>query len=336
LDYLEKEGIESRVWPALPQWLWENYNKSPDLITKSHFYLYQVFRRLGDILKIHTFDAVFLQRDIIVHLYPFLEKLIALRQRRIIFDFDDAIYLYPAQKKTGIFFNLFWDRKKIERILKLSCQVIAGNNFLRDYALQFNRQVNLIPTSIDLKLYPFKAPLPVKSDKLTIGWVGSPGTFGYLENIFPALIKLSKEIPLRLVVVGSRGASLAGLDITYRDWNLNSEIEDICSFDLGVMPLSDDPWSRGKSATKLLQYMAAGVPAIASPVGVNSEIIKDGINGFLAGDDAEWREKILCLARDKALAQGIALEARKTVERDYSVEVNAAKLAKVIREAAAN
>lgn len=332
LNYLKQEGLDCVVSPAVTQGVLEKYNKSKDIFSKSFFYAHQALRRLAEIKKTKDFDIVFLQRDIIIHCYPFLEKLIARVHKNIIFDFDDAIYLYPAQKKRGFFFRFLWDRRKIERIIKLSRHVIVGNNFLKKYTETFTSQVTLIPTSMDLDLYRAKPRRNEKDTGITLGWIGSQGTFGYLEKIFPALAKLSQEFDLRLLVIGARGPQVEGLEIIYKDWSLDTEIEDIYNFDIGLMPLTDDEWSRGKSATKLLQYMVAGIPAVASPVGVNQEIIKDGVNGFLADSPEEWRQKISSLVKDVALSERISCAARKTVAENYSVQVNAPKLAKVIKE----
>jgi len=333
LNYLKQKDIESSIVPAVSDYFLERYYKSRSLFTKFEFYSSQVLKRLQDIPKTRKFDIVFIQRDLIIHIYPFIEKLISLFNRRIIFDFDDAIYLYPPSKNPGFFFNLLWDRKKIERIIKLSKHVIVANGFLKKYAENFSKNVTVIPTSIDLGLYGPNNRLKDTNGKITIGWIGSQGTFGYLEKIFPVFIELAARYEIELKVIGANGPRIDGVDTCYRDWNINTEIEDIYSFDIGIMPLTDDEWSRGKSGTKLLQYMAAGVPAVASPVGANTEIIKDGINGFLAADEEQWKEKIIALIEEKELSNQMAKRARADVEKFYSIQANAPKLINVLEEA---
>jgi glycosyltransferase involved in cell wall biosynthesis len=268
-----------------------------------------------------------------VHFYPFIEKLISLFNRRIIFDFDDAVYLYPSNKEAGRIFNLLWDRKKIERIIKLSKQVIVANNFLRDYVARFTKNVTVIPTSIDLQLYRPAKRLKDPNGQVTIGWIGSLGTFGYLKNIFPVFRELAKRYSIKLKIVGVNGPRIDGIKTCYRGWDINTEIEDISSFDIGVMPLTDDEWSRGKSGTKLIQYMAAGVPAVASPVGINTEIIKDGVNGFLAVNKEDWEEKITALIENRELGTKMARRARADIEKFYSIQANAPKFINVLEEA---
>lgn len=330
-EYLKAEGIEFDIVPAIP----DKVMKLKD-VSKVYFYGLQAFRRILDLGRAKHYDVIFLQRDMIVHLYPILEKMIAAMNSNIIFDFDDAIYLYPANKRPGMVFKLLWDKRKIERIIRLSKHIIVSNNFLKAYAKNFTNNITIIPTSIDLNYYPINKICKAKSkDIVKIGWIGSQGTFHYLENIFSVFKRLAKKYKVEIRVIGARGGIIDGLPITYKEWSQGTEVNAISDFDIGVMPLTDDEWSRSKSATKLLQYMAAGVPAVASPIGINSEIIKDGINGFLAGNDSAWIEKISILIENRQLCNDIINNARADVEKNYSVQANAIKLIKVIKSVAA-
>lgn len=334
LSYLKEGGIEYSVIPAISDVLLKRYHESSNLFTKFQYYSSQILRRLADLQKIRKFDVIFIQRDIIIHIFPFIEKLITLFNKNIIFDFDDALYLYPSHKKTGFLFKLLWDRKKIERIIRLSKHVIAGNNFLRDFARNFTENVTVIPTSVDLNVYENTQKLKNSSSLVSIGWIGSQGTFSYLKQILPVFEELAKKYDIEIRVVGARGPLIDGLRIKYKDWSLAEEVEDISKFDIGVMPLVDDEWSRGKSATKLLQYMAAGVPAVASPVGVNNEIVKDGVNGFLAKDQEEWIKKISMLVENIQLRNETAANAKEDVEKFYSIQANSSKFLGVINRVA--
>lgn len=338
LSYLRKEGINYVVSPAVRARVLNRYNSNNfNIINKAAYYFSIISKRIDDLKRVNVFDCVFLQRDILVHVYPFVEKLIAARQKNIIFDFDDAIALYPRSRRLGILFRPFWDKRKIERIIKLSKHIIVGNNFLKTYVKNFTDKVTLIPTSIDLNYFKFSTDkLKCKNRKITIGWIGSQGTFGYLVDIFPALTELSKKYNILLKVVGSAGPKVRGLEIEYKDWLFDYEIDDMRDFDIGIMPLTNDDWSRGKSATKLLQYMAVGVPSIVSPIGVNSEIIEDGINGFLAVTKEDWMRKIALLIQDQQLRNRIVINAQNYVEKYYSVQVNAQKFLEVIKNVGLN
>jgi len=337
LDYLERNGIDCTVSPAVSDNLLRNYHGSASIFKKPHFYLSQILKRISELKKINNFDVVYFQRDIVIHFYPILEEIIALLNKNIIFDFDDAIYLYPSHKKIGFLFKILWDRKKIERIIKLSKHVIVGNNFLKDYAQNFTKNVTVIPTSIDLTAYKInKIPGQLKGDTIKIGWLGSQGTFEYLKMLFPVFEELAKKYKIELMVIGAKGPLPKGFRINYKDWDLSTEVRDMAEFDIGVMPLTDDEWSRGKSGTKLLQYMAAGIPAIASSVGINTEIIRDGINGFLADTKDAWVKKIPLLIENEQLRAELVNNARSDVERFYSVQANASKLLEVIKKVTLN
>lgn len=333
LDYFKKEGIGCAVSPAVSARVLDKYNRNNfNPINKLSYYSSIIFNRITDFKRLHNFNCVFLQRDILVHAYPFIEKLIARKQKNIIFDFDDALALYPNSSRTGVFFRPFWDKRKIERIIKLSKHVIVGNIFLEKYARNFTKNITIIPTSVDLDLYKQnerhdRAP----NEIFRIGWMGSQGTFSYVKAIFPSLVELNKKYNIVLIIVGACGPNYHGLNIEYKDWNLNAELSDLKYFDVGIMPLSDDAWSWGKSATKLLQYMAVGIPAVCSPIGINSEIIRDGENGFFASTRKEWIEKISLLIEERQLSERIINNARSTVERFYSVQINAPILTEIIK-----
>jgi glycosyltransferase involved in cell wall biosynthesis len=329
-EYLKSKGIEFDIAPAVSDRLLKTQDAP-----KIYFYGAQVLRRILDLFRVRHYDVIFLQRDILIHLYPVFEKLIAAINSNIIFDFDDAIYLYPSNKRPNIIFKLLWDRKKIERIIRLSRHVIVSNNYLKTYAEKFSKNITVIPTSVDLNYYRNnKTQGNIDKDIIKIGWIGSLGTFHYLENIFPVFKELAKKYKIEIRVIGARGPSIDGLFISYKDWFKDTELDDISDFDIGVMPLINDEWSRGKSATKLLQYMASGVPAVASGVGINNEIINDGVNGFLAGNESEWVERISILIENAKLRSRIANNARADVEKTYSVQANAPRLIKVIEDVA--
>lgn len=325
-EYLKARGIEFDIVPAIP----DRFLKANRML-KIYFYGFQAVRRILDLFKLKHYDVIFLQRDMIIHLYPIFEKIAAVINSNIIFDFDDTIYLYPPNKRPNLMFKLLWDKKKIERIIRLSKHIIVSNNFLKLYAERFSEEITVIPTSVDLNNYPInKQSKDLSSDTVKIGWIGSQGTFHYLENIFFAFKKLAERYKVELIVIGAKGGIIDGLPITYKEWSLETEANNISDFDIGVMPLTDDEWSRGKSGTKLLQYMASGIPAVASAVGINNEIIRDAINGFLARNDSDWVDKISLLIESQQLRNEIINAARLEVEKGYSVQANAGKLIKVI------
>ncbi|MCJ7663484.1 MAG: glycosyltransferase family 4 protein, partial [Desulfobacterales bacterium] len=200
--------------------------------------------------------------------------------------------------------------------------------FLKDYALQFNSQVTVIPTVLDTERYSPKKDYRHQG-KINIGWLGLAYNLPYVQKLKKTLQKLKKEIGnFKFTVICSKAPEIDGVDIIFKSWSYDDEIEDIRNLDIGIMPLADDEWAKGKCGLKVLQYMACGVPVVASPVGVNNEIIKDGVNGFLATTDKEWLEKLSLLACNEELRRWVGQKGRETVEKNYSLKLWGPKLAR--------
>jgi len=210
--------------------------------------------------------------------------------------------------------------------------VMAGNDYLRAYALRYTSRVSLVPTTIDTEKYRPPAYRPDREP--VVGWSGSFTTVQYLTLVKPALEQLARRRSFRVRVVGGTGVSITGVHVECLPWRAETEVADISSFDVGLMPLPDDIWSRGKCGLKILQYMALGVPAVASAVGVNRQIIRHGWNGLLAADEQEWVESLDELLGNERLRQEMGRHGRRTVEEGYSAAVVAPLVARVFTDAA--
>ena len=209
---------------------------------------------------------------------------------------------------------------------------MAGNEFLADYARANTENVTIIPTTIDTDKYEFIERTD-NPEIVTIGWSGSFSTIQHLDTIRNVLQELAKTEKFRLRVIGTPEYQLPGVDVEAIQWRSETELDDLRHIDIGLMPLPDDNWSKGKCGLKALQYMALGVPSICSPVGVNSTIIRDGENGFLAESKAEWVEKIKQLIHSPELRRKLGRAGRETVEREYSAKIVAPKVLEVFRSA---
>ena len=244
---------------------------------------------------------------------------LAKRVGRLIYDFDDAM-MYP-DSFSGKKFSRTRERK-FRRTVRAAQTIIAGNEYLKEKVEVLGSRALIIPTPVDTDVY-----LPGTkeySDGITLGWLGSNSTLPYLEKLLPVLEKTAANVPkLKLVVVCDRPVRAAGMEIENRVWSADREVEDLRSFHIGLMPLVDDHWARGKCGFKLLQYMAVGIPAVASPVGVNNQIVQDGVNSFLAGNEDEWVNKLNILINNRELRKTIGEKARQTVDAKYSLAVNA-------------
>lgn len=287
-------------------------------------------RRLAETLRPMSADVIFVYREAALLGPAWIEGLLSLR-RPLVFDFDDAIYLADTSPAN------MWSRRlksarKVEAICRLACHVTVGNEFLAEYARDRARKVTVIPSTIDTDVYQIRPQ--VQNRVPVIGWTGSVTTVPYLMALAPALRRLREKREFELYVVGAN-VDIAGLAVRCLPWRAESEPYDLGALDVGLMPLLDDEWSRGKCGMKALQYMALGIPPVVSPVGANATIIRDGVNGFHACTEEEWIDRIALLLEDEPLRRTLGKEARRTIEESYSARAHAPRVAQILMEAAA-
>jgi len=279
--------------------------------------------RWKDVSKASEYDIIFIQREAFITGTTFFEKKFSKSKAKVVYDFDDSIWLSnvsDANKK----WNWLKNPNKTKKIIAVSDLIFAGNQYLADYAKQVNKNVEIIPTTIDTEEYK---KISTTNDKICIGWSGSITTIQHFEYAAPFLLKLKEKYKDRIEfkVIGDKNYTHKELKINGIGWSKKDEIKELCSFDIGIMPLPNDKWASGKCGLKGLQYMALEIPTIMSPVGVNTEIIKDGINGFLAETENEWIEKISKLIDSQDLRNKIGIAGRETTIDNYSVEANKKK-----------
>lgn len=287
-----------------------------------HDYLMRTVR----LLSAKKFDLLWIEKELFPNLPAWFEQALRALNVRYVVDYDDAIFhnydLSPHPAK-----RLLID--KIDKVMRHSALVVCGNAYLAERAHAAGaRHVEIIPTVIDLERYEVGGPL--SRDHFVIGWIGSPSTAKYLDLVAPALKALAAEFPLRLRVIGAR-FSWPGLDVDCRSWKEDSEAEEIQDFDIGIMPLIDSSWERGKCGYKLIQCMACGKPVIASPVGVNREIVVDGVNGYLASTGDEWIRAFRALLLDAQNRAAMGAQGRGFVEEKYCLQVTAPRLAQLFQ-----
>jgi len=287
-------------------------------------------RRLGQLRNLDRYDAVWLHRAALMAGPPLVERALAKRGVPVIMEFDDAIYLTDTAQVNRRWGFLKFAGKTSE-ICRLSTHVVVGNQFLAEYARQFNSNVTIIPTTIDTDTYQPRATYRDESP-VVIGWSGSRTTVAHLRTLDPALKRVAAQTPVRLHVIGTDSYPLEGVETYAANWTPQTELEQLERFDLGVMPLPDEEWARGKCGLKALQYMAAGIPTVTSPVGVNSDIIRDGSNGFLCATEDEWVERMLALIRDVRLRERLGRAGRTTVENTYAARVQAPQVLEVLQQ----
>lgn len=290
-----------------------------NLPNKLLIFFKSAMRRLMDVMRSGKYDIIFVQREAFMTGSTFFERMFHRSKSKLVFDFDDAIWHYDVSEGNRKF-GWLKDPAKTARIISISDLIIAGNKYLHDFAAEYNSNVMIIPTTIDTDTYQ---PMQISRDpqKVVIGWSGSITTIRHFEIAVPFLRILKKKYGERLEfrVIGDGNYSNDELGIKGKPWIMEDEVRELCSFDIGIMPMPDDGWTRGKCGLKGLQYMALEVATVMSAVGVNTEIIDDGNNGFLAMETDEWVNKISQLIDDAELRRRLGKEARKTVVDRYSV-----------------
>ena len=265
------------------------------------------------------FDFVFIHREAAPIGPPVFEWIIStVFRKKIIYDFDDAIWIPNTSNVNRIasWFKAFW---KVKYICKWSYKVVGGNDYLCAYARLFNKQVIKIPTCVDTvnRHNRLKNQL---TEKIIIGWTGSQSTLKFLEPVTPVLKSLKDKFDFEFVIIADKAPSFDLPFAKFVQWNEVTEIEDLLQLNIGVMPLDNDPWCEGKCGFKLIQYLSLGIPAVASPIGVNKNIIEEGVNGYLCNNSEEWIKALTSLIKDESLRRQMGKDGREKMVTNYSIQ----------------
>jgi glycosyltransferase involved in cell wall biosynthesis len=290
-------------------------------------------RRLRAMLQTKRYDLLWLEKEALPWLPWWLERAL-LRRRPYAVDFDDAWYVRYRDHPNPVVRALL--AGKLSTLVQRARLAIVGNAQLEAWAEKAGAcRILRLPTTVDIGRY---APAGREgSEDFTIGWIGSPlNAAAYLHPLVPVFAELTGDGGCRLELVGSGPIALAGVRTSVLPWSEAQEAALIGRFDIGIMPLAHDPWSEGKCAYKLIQYMAAGVPVVASPVGMNRTVVHHGVNGFLADTPDEWRSALLTLRADPALRRQMGRAGRRLVEAEFSHVKAGLRLAEGLREAASS
>lgn len=304
LDYIRENGISCTVVPMPPG----------------------LAGRLAVMASVRRYDAVFIQKKL---LREFEIKMMRVLNPHIAFDLDDSIMFHEVERSEpleGTFFRRFICMVENAKV------VLAGNRFLYEFARYNNPNVQIVPTPINVSAYTPK-DYDAVSDDIVIGWLGTRGNLKYVRSIGEALRDISSRYPrVRLKIVCTGSLDIDGVRVTTKPWTAEEHVEDLRSMDIGIMPLDDDIWTMGKCGNKILQYFGVALPVVASPVGVNSEIIDHGVDGFLAGGRPEWVAHLSALIEEKALRRSMGLKGREKVAKYYSQDLHRETLLRILRD----
>lgn len=331
---LESHGLDVTIVPFYTPDFFRLVYRRGHFVQKSAGFLKLAWRRLRVLRTVRDYDVVFLYREAIPIGPPLIERAIARRGIPIVLDFDDAIFL-PNVSEANRAIGFLKNPGRLAEVIRLSAHVVAGNGFLGDYARRFTAAVTVVPTAVDTsKFVPRAQSMTGSPAPPVVGWIGSPTTYHYVEEMGPLLKEVAESHPFTLKISGAgKPVHFDGVAVEEAPWSVASEVSLFNSCDVGIYPLSDDDWSRGKCGFKAIQFMACGVPVVAAAVGVNREIIRDGENGFLAATRQEWAEKLSRLLTDPALRARFAAAGRRTIETRYSLHVTAPQLERILRDA---
>jgi glycosyltransferase involved in cell wall biosynthesis len=326
LPALQDAGIEVAVSPLFGgNYVRALYSGRTEWVAVARGYL----RRISAQLAAGAFDAVWIEKELLPWLPPVLERLRG--DAAVIVDYDDAVFHRYDMHRWRLVRHLLGGR--IDAVMRRADLATVGNGYLADRAKAAGcDRVETLPTVVDLTRYALHAPAAQESP-LVIGWIGSPATAHYLQPLGPVIERLGERMALRAIAVGARRDQVAGTPFEAVTWSEQTEAAQVAAFDIGLMPLPDEPWERGKCGYKLIQYMACGVPVVASPVGANTEIVTPGMNGALADTSEQWLASLTELAEDPALRARQGTEGRKRVEHWYSLQAQAPRLVSMLQEA---
>ncbi len=322
ISHLEPRGVICKVRPFVNRRFFKILYRPHRYVEKIFWFIVGTINRIFDIIRSYRYDIVFIHREAYPFGGPIFESILYRMKKTIIFDFDDAIFLHSTSEHN-IYIERFKKPDKVSKIIRMSREVIVGNDYLREYALKFNNNVTVIPSSIDTeKYYPLENRLDRKD--VVIGWIGSNTTKNFLydlEDVFAELSRRYHNVTFKFVGASFYSAKLK--KVINEEWSLEDELTSLQNFDIGIMPMPDNEWTRGKCGFKAILYMACAIPVVASPVGVNAKIVEDGVNGYLVRDRKGWRDKLSVLIEDKGLREEMGRKGRGKVLNEYSLNLTA-------------
>jgi glycosyltransferase involved in cell wall biosynthesis len=318
IPILQENGYEIKYSNLLSKWDDVHFYKKGAYILKLFIFIKSFIKRSFDVLFVFRYDAIFIYREAFMIGTTVFERAFKLSGKPIIYDFDDSIWLNDTSEGNQ---NLAWLKKseKTNTIISLSTLVIVGNEYLANHAKKYNPNVQIIPTTIDTDYHLPKQKSD--SNQICIGWTGTETTLKHFRLLENVLLDIQKEYGDKVIFkqINNIIYENKNLNLISTLWSAENEIEKLQRIDIGIMPLPNDEWSKGKCGFKGLQYMSLEIPTIMSPVGVNTEIIEHGVNGFLAETDEDWKKYLRMLIDNETLRKEIGKKGRQTIIEKYSI-----------------
>jgi glycosyltransferase involved in cell wall biosynthesis len=322
LDYFRANGYDITISPFMTLAFWMVAYRKGCYVRKVFWTLFGYLRRFFDLFRLPFYDGVYIHLWVVPLGPPVFEWLYCRVNPTVIYDIDDMVFLLKKEKHSvNRLINVFKSEGRIFHLMKKAKHVITCTPALDGLVRRFNPNTTDISSTINTEEYVPAAPSG-NGKPITLGWSGSHSSSRYLYLLRNVLLDLRQEMDFRLVVIGDPEFHIEGLEVTSLPWVERTEVRDLQQIDIGLYPLSDDDWVLGKSGLKALQYMALGIPTVATAVGANFRVIKDSVSGFLVRTEEEWKSRIRQLSGDPALRRRIGENARRRVEKHYSVRAN--------------
>jgi glycosyltransferase involved in cell wall biosynthesis len=324
LDILEKNGYEVTLNSFLDVETNKILYKKGNTFKKIMSVIHGLFNRLRLLFSVSKYSDVYIFREATPILFPWFEFIISnILKKKYIYDFDDAIWITnsSANNKIASTIKSAW---KVAYLCKWAKTVTVGNQFLLDYAYSFNNHAIIIPTIVDTEQFHNKIKNQ-NSAKTVIGWTGSHSTLFYLDPIIEVINSLSQKYEFTFLVIADVDPKLKLKNYQFIKWNKDTEVEDLLNINIGIMPLKEDDWSKGKCGFKAIQYLSLGIPALVTPIGVNTEIVQEGIHGFHCTTTEEWQKKLEILLFDTNLRKKMGIAGRQHIVSNYSKKATTQK-----------
>lgn len=321
-DAFRDAGYELTISPFISRSFWKIIYRKGHLFQKFIYTIAGYFRRIGDLFRIRKYDLVY------VHLWvtplgpAIFERMVRSMAKKIIFDIDDLVYLKDIKSRATPLITRLKGADKPIYLMKKSDHVITCTPYLDEFVRKLNSNTTDISSTVDTEAYKARVDYNIRESKPVIGWSGSHSTSKYLHLLDPVLLDLRKHTDFKLVVIGDKDFSIPGIDVEAIAWTKEMELPTISRFDIGLYPLPDEEWVYGKSGLKAIQYMAMGIPTIATAIGSNFRVIENDESGFLVNTPNEWLNSIKLLLENKELRKRIGENARKRVEDRFSIAAN--------------
>ena len=315
IDYDTQQFLDDAAWQVL--YLQGSLVKKVVAVCKGYL------KRLQLLLSgVSAYSHIFIHREATPLGPPLIEWLLAkVLKKKIIYDFDDAIWIPNTSKENRIasWIKAFW---KVKHICRWSYKVAGGNEYLCAYANRYNNNVALLPTSVDT-VNRYNKIKDHRAGQIVIGWTGSHSTMHYLEEMLPLFKRVGSEFDVQIMIISNKKPDFEIPNLQFKHWKEATEIDDLLQFTIGIMPLKNDEWSEGKCGFKLIQYSALGIPAVTTPVGVNNKIVDNGITGFVCETQDDWYIALNALISNECLRKQMGDEGRKKITAQFSIQANA-------------